>query len=1067
MQHLRPDVSRVLGRLKDFQRASVDHVFRRLYTDADAVDRFLLADEVGLGKTHVARGVIARALEHLWEDVPRLDVVYLCSNAEIASQNISRLWLKELGDPESAFSSRITLLPLHTGDLKGRKVNFVSFTPGTSFDLRSRGGIIQERALLYVLLEEAWGLKGKAPLNLLQGDAGDASWKGWLDWVRSQRTRIDAGLKSDFLRDLENHPQVQARFQQACERFARARERIPREDRELRNAVVGELRRMLARSCIKALEPDLIILDEFQRFRHLLSSQDEVAQLAQDLFSYVSATGQKTKVLMLSATPYKMYTQAHESEENHYGDFLRTTRFLLQSNQASGEFERELAEFRKVLQAEAADPGALTRVRSALERRLRRVMCRTERLGVTPDRNGMLVDRTSPTPAPSLDEVRAFRALDALCQTLEVGEPVEYWKSAPYPLNFMDRSYQLKRELLDRLQRDPSSIAQRLSEAASGLLSWKSVQAYEPVDAGNSRLRALMASSLDPGGWKLLWLPPALPYYPGRGVYADPGIQGFTKTLVFSAWQMVPRAVSALASYEAERRMVRQGTAEVTYEELRKHHRAMLRFARESATGRLTGMPLLTLFYPSPTLATQVDPLALARTLQSEGRAVTAEAVLERAAGLLERLLEPHLAPARARGGAEDEAWYWAAPLLLDQERFAASLEPWLASEGELSWRSAQGDPEESTHFTEHVTRAAQALRTPPDLGRPPADLLHVLTKMAVASPAVSMLRSLGRRWPEHLASPALLGAAALVAMGFRGLFNQPEVTHLLRGLEPREPYWERVLDYCVDGNLQSVLDEYVHMLGEQLPEGVGVEQGAARVASDIQTALSLRTVRLDVHDFELGEHPVLVERGVRCRYAVRFGDGLAEEGEEETREDQVRIAFNSPFRPFILASTSVGQEGLDFHPYCHAIHHWNLPTNPVDLEQREGRIHRFKGHVIRKNLAVRHGIAVTAETGDPWAALFAQAVKERSPELSDLVPYWIFEGPHKLERHVPLLPFSRDHDRFAQLKHSLALYRLVFGQPRQEDLLRYLQEEAASGRREELLESRIDLSPLSMKRES
>ena len=43
--------------------------------------------------------------------------------------------------------------------------------------------------------------------------------------------------------------------------------------------------------------------------------------------------------------------------------------------------------------------------------------------------------------------------------------------------------------------------------------------------------------------------------------------------------------------------------------------------------------------------------------------------------------------------------------------------------------------------------------------------------------------------------------------------------------------------------------------------------------------------------------------------------------------------------------STSIGQEGLDFHTYCHAVVHWNLPSNPVDMEQREGRVHRYKGH--------------------------------------------------------------------------------------------------------------------------
>lgn len=1063
MENRRPDVGRVLGRLKDFQRASVDHVFRRLYTDADAVDRFLLADEVGLGKTHVARGVIARALDHLWDDVPRLDVVYLCSNAEIASQNIARLWLPELGK-ENAFASRITLLPLHTGDLKGRKVNFVSFTPGTSFDLRSRSGIMLERALLYALLDDAWALKGKAPQNLLQGDAGVDSWQSYLHWFRTEGGEIDAGLRQDFLRELDKHPEVQERFWQACERFSRARKHIPREDRELRNAVVGELRRMLARSCIKALEPDLVILDEFQRFRHLLSGEDEVARLAQDLFSYEGAQGQRTKVLLLSATPYKMYTQSYESsEEDHYGDFLRTTRFLFQSDQSSAEFERELAEFRKGLQSEDASPGMLTSARSAVEQRLRRVMCRTERLGVTPDRNGMLVDKTHQTPAPSLGEVRAFRALDALCRSLEVGEPVEYWKSSPYPLNFMDRSYQLKRVIADKLETAPAEIAGMLSAAASGLLPWKAVQTYEPVDPGNARLRALMASTIDTGGWKLLWVPPSLPYYAGRGAYADPGLRGFTKALVFSAWQMVPRAVAALASYEVERRMVRQGGSEVKYDELRRTHRQLLRFARSSEGNRLTGMPLLTLLYPSPALAAQADPLALARVLNSEGREVTADAMLEQAMLVMERLLEPHLARAREASGPEDESWYWVAPLLLDREQFGPSMSAWITSEGETSWRAAQGDPEESTHFTEHVEQAAMALQTPPHMGRPPADLARVLAKMAIASPAVAALRALGRRWPQNLDTPAFLGAAALVAMGFRSLFNQPEVTLLLRGLDPREPYWERVLDYCVDGNLQSVLDEYVHMLGDQLSEGVELAKGISRLASEIHAALSLRTVRLDVHDFELGERPALVERSVRCRYAVRFGDGMAEEGEEETREDQVRAAFNSPFRPFILASTSVGQEGLDFHPYCHAIHHWNLPTNPVDLEQREGRIHRFKGHVIRKNLATRLGITAIEGEMEPWAALFARAAKERAPEMSDLVPYWIFEGPHKIERHVPLLPLSRDHDRFANLKRSLALYRLVFGQPRQEDLLRYLEAVAAEGREEELLASRIDLSPITM----
>ena len=55
----------VMADLKDFQRATVDYVFKRMYEDPDQVHRFLVADEVGLGKTLVARGLIAKAIDHL------------------------------------------------------------------------------------------------------------------------------------------------------------------------------------------------------------------------------------------------------------------------------------------------------------------------------------------------------------------------------------------------------------------------------------------------------------------------------------------------------------------------------------------------------------------------------------------------------------------------------------------------------------------------------------------------------------------------------------------------------------------------------------------------------------------------------------------------------------------------------------------------------------------------------------------------------------------------------------------------------------------------------------------
>ena len=54
----------VLNTLKDFQRKTVDYVFDRLYGE-NGIGRFLVADEVGLGKTMIAKGIIAKAIEHL------------------------------------------------------------------------------------------------------------------------------------------------------------------------------------------------------------------------------------------------------------------------------------------------------------------------------------------------------------------------------------------------------------------------------------------------------------------------------------------------------------------------------------------------------------------------------------------------------------------------------------------------------------------------------------------------------------------------------------------------------------------------------------------------------------------------------------------------------------------------------------------------------------------------------------------------------------------------------------------------------------------------------------------
>ena len=420
--------------------------------------------------------------------------------------------------------------------------------------------------------------------------------------------------------------------------------------------------------------------------------------------------------------------------------------------------------------------------------------------------------------------------------------------------------------------------------------------------------------------------------------------------------------------------------------------------------------------------------------------------VERRVSGELARLPDPE--------GAENRRWYWAAPFLLDALQLGDAQDEFL--EVMAGWGDHDPDDKESQQVL-HIRRA-QELRVE-DLGARPSDLPTVLAMMALAGPGVTALRALSRACggPAALDDVDVRNYASYVSWGLRSLFNRPESTAVVRAGDDHEPYWQAVLRHCFDGNLQAVLDEFVHTLVDS--EGLQDTDSTARAAAlsnVMEEALTLRATTATVDTVEVtGRSAHLTTHRVRGHFAARFGRGQDEENQAQ-RESHVRIAFNSPFWPFVLASMSVGQEGLDFHPYSHAVVHWNLPGNPVDLEQREGRVHRFKGHAVRRNVALTHGTAALAEGADPWNSMFA-AVQNDCAEGNDLTPFWVYspEGGVLIERYVPVAPLSREAVRYARLLRTVGAYRLVMGQPRQEDLLRYLGNDVAA-----LNWLRIDLTP-------
>ena len=1044
----------VLGGLKDFQKRTAEYAFQRLFKAADSTRRFLIADEVGLGKTLVAGGVIGLAVEHLRAlDIPRVDVIYICSNQAIARQNVNRI-KHLLGIETEPLASRITLLPYRLKTLES-PVNLIALTPGTSFNSASAEGVIEERIILYRMLRHAWGASVGVRRNVFLGGLQSVDrFRDYERWIPERQ--IDAGIMQRFagaVGDIGSN--LQQEFLDLSDALARNR---TGETLAHRRRFVSGLRRLLANACLDAMEPDLVILDEFQRFRELLNPDTESGELAQRLFEYEDSHT-KVRTMLLSATPYKMYTVSHEVDDDHYRDFLNTVEFLQGPTGSVEPLEESLRQFRSELPRVAGEGGfgveatnRLSGHRNRIQKELSRVMSRTERRSADMVGDPMLAAMDLPVELDS-DDVEAYLSARDIAAAAGAPGIMEYWKSTPYLLSFMEQ-YRLADRVRISVVNEPSGEVAELVRSGAGLQLPRQFTAHRlEVNGGNGRMRAVLGDLRDSGLQGLLWLPPLL-----AGHELGPDFvraRAATKRLVFSSWTMVPRAISVLASYDAERRYIPdQARAE--------------QYVPRGLDATRTGYALFSFLVPTAALAEAGDPY---RHPHGDTPQLL-DAIAERLRPQIEALTRD--APT---AGQPQNIWYAVAPLLLD----GASRDSirWLREFPGNARRAGDTDDAEHSVWRDLVAnvedRLAESLATPSALGRPPEDLVERLAMLALSSPANASLRALSRISGAPATGGDLKREALKAAWAFRSLFRSPTSEGLLRNVyTPSVPtgsgaYLQLALAYSAEGGLSAVLDEFFHVVRE----ANGGESGASDLVASLCETLQLATGRLDVVEWDAGDmgvqrRPYPMRQHFARRYANDRTIGYDPQAGEHV--DAVRGAFYSPFWPFVLATTSVGQEGLDFHWYCHAVVHWNLPSNPVDLEQREGRVHRYHGHVIRKNIAQALGgrvseqarAAITGgEFANPWDLAYGSADHEFGGD-GGRIPHWVFpEGDARIQRYSPVLPLSRDAARIDSLRQALTVYRMVFGQPRQDDLLDFILREVPEDRRQDLAAALIiDLSP-------
>ena len=998
---------------KGFQRVTAEVALVTL-TRKDGPRRFLVADEVGLGKTVVARTIISEMMKRRRRP---LVVFYVSSNLNIAHQN--RAKLLELLETEeeqkaaSAAADRLTLAANPTNRPTHERLHLYTLTPDTSVPMyRRRGGFgrLEERTLIFRLL------KGRFPS--LDTKSFAAKCRGNQARVASWNRALQRHEDIEGVRELQNH------FIEALRHDKQLN--LPRVDaeslllsaeRERPMRFMGSLRTALAMAVLRDIRPDLVIFDEFQKFREILIDPPNVSPdpVTQALRGEIHVSGHG--VLLLSATPYRLYSSRQDEAEglSHQQDFFQLIRFLFGSEtNEPKEIERAFLDFGgKMLAKETPDFEQLRMLRDNIQDRLRPVLSRTERP------NDMVLPSNEKSAHPYSEilpeDLRVFKHWVRRLQEAEnprrgkvdlMSFSVPYWLSVPLPIQMMGSGYVAWRRAEKRRRRREEPTLRRSQRD----------RLEAPKHWPHPQLRVL--NKIAPASRLALpWVAPSLPWWDLHGAWSEPGATG-GKLLIFTRFKAVPPALASLLSFNLEASFAHR---------LRRNYRRAgeaqpLQF-KEDRT------PLPALFFPSPTLIAFTDPRRDKPSNLTEVR----NSMRRQVGQFLREQLKVEV---RKRGGKRP---LWKLLPALEHARTSIIPDSGLPSWHELRDHlrdAAAGQAEVMKPVLAQWNKFAEA-----GLHSVTQSEVAALAEFALSGPGVVLGRALYRFDRDCIANQnygPLLNASW---NGLRPYLNRSlfQAALTCRG----QPYTKAIPEAVVAGNLESVLDEHLWIASKLDADAI------TRFPRDLLKSLGLHEGRHRLHEPGAGDEGFLL----RCHAAMPFADAKVKNAltgqEDRLRTDDMRRSFNTPFWPHVLATTSLGQEGLDFHVWCRQLLHWDLCPSPLDLEQREGRIQRFGGLSVRSALAKSLRQKTLDEAGEktsPWAVLATHAEHEFRRDASGRSPWWSCPG-EKIDRLFVVLPQSRQTAKFDQLSLLRWLYRLALGQPHQQDFIETVSQLADDGR--------------------
>ncbi len=1042
---------------KPFQQATILAALKAL-KKVTGPKRFLVADEVGLGKTIVGSGVIQGLAKveknqdkQIKDGLKPFTVLYVCSNLGIAKQNVSRL-LSFLDEKERKLAiSRVDRPSLLVTAAKPKHECFhiYSLTPATAIPTRKgqrQDGLMKERALAMVLLQLIVNIEHKLLQQVFRRNAAKKTFDECVMHFRKQEQAGQLGgneFRLSFRTALRETLGLKAGQQLPARINSMLGSDLQQSD------LVGAVRTALTIAGLDAIKPSLVIFDEFQRFRDLTDANDDKvvdnnefqvrlrdraeALVLKHIRGNADSAG--PALLLLSATPYTPYRRRSESKddgENQNSDFFDLVGFLAGNAKHAKNTKKLFDELSEELRKGLIDTNKCKELRRLLIANLSPLMSRSERAQLAETEIGSLND-------DSMIEAELLPCdIEQFCQMQQCFIPddkkwiLPLWQSVPLPMQTLGSRY-----LPWKNSKAPKQV----------ILTRSNRNKYKlPKELPHPSLRALL--DLLSGSQMILpWSAPSLPWWSlGNGwkpLVNTSHLQ--SKLLVFSRYRAVPTALAGLISFVTESKLnlsVNGGKA-LNYEQVNERHWL-------SVSAKRPG--LLELFHPSPLLA-DLDPLevpignlrkikqSIAQQLRRKLKGLGVKVVSD--AKLKPRKLWELLAAIESRAGI----WY-------------VSISAWR----EVASYDLKDDSSRALDILlERWSKAASI-----DCSIISSNEFSALSELALESPGVVMLRSLRRHWPD-----AYKHLPKIVAVSWRRFRTYLDKAWFYSALSGHKftGYPEAIKAAVLNSNLESVLDEHFWYLT------TGGSGDWTELLKDFEASLGLRGANVTFHNAAPDNPNENSELKLRSHVAVALTEGRSEvfldpnQPEQSVpsssvRSDEIRKAFNSPFWPNVLVTTSIGQEGIDLHPWCSALAHWDLAKCPAALEQREGRITRFASLSVRraiaKKLAAEH-ISCSVINGSPWSKL-AEIADKKLSDASGMSPWWVIEGA-KSQKYFFAVPGSEQNERYVNLNKERALYRLVLGMPDQEDLMHMLKDQNNMPSKEVIRDACIDLSAYNIKK--